>query len=147
MKETAKTVALWILGFFYVVLALHKPAIPKPDEHPVELTPAFVALKTELANANQAAATARTELERYKAAAAEAAAEKQREAKWTAAADAETRGALRTASKLYDEYAKSYPASKQAPLASRKAIKLLADFEAKKASLAADAPAAPTKTQ
>jgi hypothetical protein len=76
---------------------------------------------------------------------AEAAAEREREAKWAAAADAEARGALRTASRLYDEYAKSYPTSKQAQLAARKATKLLADFEARKAGPTAETTAAQTK--
>ncbi len=68
-------------------------------------------------------------------------ADKEREAKWAAASDAEARGALRTASKLYDEYAKSYPGSKQAALATAKAKSLLAQLEARKA---AQPPAAPT---
>ncbi len=142
MKETAKTVALVVLGFFYVVLALHRPEIPKPQQPHVELDPAFIAVESELARTKGALATAQTELKTYKAAVAEAAAEREREAKWAAATDAEARGALRTASKLYDEYAKSYPTSKQAQVATRKAKKLLADLEAKKASPAAETPAA-----
>jgi len=143
VMETAKTIALWVLAFLYVVLALHRPEVPRPDEHPVELSPAYVALKTELARANEAAARAQSELRAYKAAAAAAALEKERETRWAAAADAEARGALRTASKLYDDYARSYPDSKQAALATRRAAKLLADFQAKKASVTAEGPAAP----
>ena len=109
MKETAKTIALLVLGFLYVLLALHQPEIPKAVEHPVELSPAFIAMEDELAKAKEALTAAKTELQTYKAAAAEAAAEKEREAKWAAAGDAEARGALRTASKLYDDYAKTYP--------------------------------------
>jgi len=144
VKETAKTIALWVLAFLYVVLALRRPEVPRPDEHPVELSPAFVALKNELARANQALATAQIELKAYKAAAAAAALDREREARWAAAADAEARGALRTASKLYDDYARAYPESKQAPLATRRAAKLLADFQAKKAGVTAEAPAALT---
>ncbi len=146
VKEIAKTTALVVLGFLYVVLALHRPEIPKPEEHPVELNPAFIALKNELAKSKEALAAAQAELKAYKAAVAAAAAEKEREAKWTAAAEAEARGALRTASKLYDDYAKNYPESKQAPLAARKAKKLLADFEAAKASPSAATAAVPTAT-
>lgn len=142
MKETAKTIALLVLGFLYVLLALHQPEIPKAVEHPVELSPAFIAMEDELAKAKEALTAAKTELQTYKAAAAEAAAEKEREAKWAAAGDAEARGALRTASKLYDDYAKTYPGSKKVQLATWKAKKLLADFEARKANPAAETPAA-----
>ncbi len=144
--ETAKTVALVVLGFLYVVLALHRPEIPKPIEHPVELSPAYVALKNELARTTEALAASQRELSAQKAAAAEAAAEREREAKWAAATDAEARGALRTASKLYDEYAKSYPESKQAQLATRKAKKLMADSEAARAGAAAGAASPPAAT-
>jgi hypothetical protein len=137
--ETAKTIALLVLGFLLVVLALHEPEVPKPVEHPVELSPAFVALKNELAKAKEALAAAQTENKAYKAALAEAAAEKERQANWIAAADAEARGALRTASKLYDEYATKYPGSKQAQLAMSKAKKLLADFEARRSGAAVEA--------
>ena len=88
--------------------------------------------------------TAKIELRTYRAAAVEAAAEKERQAKWAAATDAEARGALRTASKLYDDYARSYPGARLTEQATRKAKKLLADFEAKKASSIAVVPAPQT---
>jgi septal ring factor EnvC (AmiA/AmiB activator) len=144
--ETAKTIALLVLGFLFIVLALHQPEIPKPTEHPVELSPAYIAVKNELAKTTEALTVAQRELKAQKAAAAEAAAEREREAKWAAATDAEARGALRTASKLYEEYAKAYPESKQAQLATRKAKKTLADSEAARGNAAAGAPSAPTTT-
>lgn len=121
-----KNIIIVALLSFFVILAFQTfhgpefvPSIPDPT-----LTEPYVSTKRNLDKTTLELSSIKAELETTKAALDGLVGEKQQEARWAQAADAESRGAHKTAAKLYDDYAATYPGTKRAQIATWRAKKI-----------------------